>query len=89
MRFFLQAYSPRNMKFVAINACVIPGVFAYGYILVHELGHFLLAPEPSFLQLDADGHSKGSHDLMQANGLPEDIKIPEAQANWMNLSGWD
>ena len=89
MRFFVRAYSPRNMKSVAINACVIPGVFASGYILAHELGHFLLAPEPSFLQLDADGHSRGSHDLMQASALPEDIKIPEAQANWMNLSGWD
>lgn len=89
MRFFVRAFTPRNLKNVSVNACVIPGVYAYGYILAHEFGHYLLAPEPSFLHLDATGHSAGRNDLMQPSSLPEDIKIPKVQANFMNLSGFD
>ena len=89
MRFFVRAFTPPNAKTVALNASVIPGVFAWGLILAHELGHFLLAPYPSFLGLDADGHSAGQNDLMQVHPGPEDIKIPKEQANFMNLSGWD
>jgi hypothetical protein len=88
MRAFVAAFSPRNLKSVSINACAIPRWSAFGYNLAHELGHFLLAPEPSFLNLDANGQSGGKNDLMQARPLPKDIKIPKEQANFMNLSGF-
>ena len=66
----------------------MPRAFAFGYILAHELGHFLLAPEPSFLHLDATGHSSGPNELMRDGSLPAEIKIPKDQANFMNLSGF-
>jgi hypothetical protein len=82
-----RAFTPNRFQSeIALNACFIPDQFAFGQVLAHEFGHYNLTPNPSFM--DKNGHSNGKHDLMQENpALPDEIKIPKNQSNYMNPSG--
>jgi hypothetical protein len=79
------AFTPSKLNGIAVNACFIPDKSAVGKVLGHELGHFMLRPNPSFL--DPRGHSTTNGDLMVESPGPNDIKIPKDQAIFMNPSG--
>ena len=82
---FTRGMTPLKLTGAAINACFIQDSAASAQVLAHEFGHFLLSPRPSFMP--PDGHSTGRNDLMTASGGPNDLRIPRAQANFMNTSG--
>ena len=82
---FTKGFTPLKLDGAAINACFIQDSAATGHTLAHELGHFLLSPTPAFMP--RDGHSRGRDDLMSSTQGPTDIRIPKAQANFMNPSG--
>jgi Zn-dependent peptidase ImmA (M78 family) len=83
---FTRGFTPNKLSGAAINACFIQDSAASGQTLAHELGHFLLSPTPSFML--PDGHSRGRDELMRGSGGPTDLRIPRAQANFMNTSGF-
>ena len=89
VRFFedplLRGATPSKLNGIAVNACLIPDSAAVGQVLAHELGHFLLRPDPSFL--GPGGHSTTNGDLMVEHPGPQDIRIPKDQAVFMNGSG--
>jgi hypothetical protein len=83
---FTKGFTPLALNGIAINAVFIQDSAATGHVLAHELGHFLLSPNPGFMP--PDGHSRGTNDLMRSTQGPTDIKIPKEQANFMNASGF-
>ena len=80
-----RGFTPAKLNGIAVNACFIPDSATVGQVLGHELGHFLLRPNPSFL--GPGGHSTTDGDLMVEHPGPNDIKIPKEQAIFMNPSG--
>ena len=82
---FTAGFTPNKVDGVAVNACFVQDSALTGQTIAHECSHFLTSPIPGFL--DRDGHSsKRGHLLFRTPG-PDGIKIPKAQANFMNRSG--
>lgn len=82
---FTAGFTPNKVDGVAVNACFVQDQALTGQTVGHECSHFLTSPIPGFLE--QGGHSsKRGHLLFRTPG-PDDIKIPKAQANFMNRSG--